>query len=456
MKTSAIIVGLGKTGYSCARFLAQKGVDFRVVDTREKPPCLQALKDELPEVKVSLGPLNGDLLSQARVLYVSPGIAKDEPAIAQAVAGGTQLSSDIDLFCQATKAPVVAITGSNAKSTVTSLVGLMAQKSGKKTGVGGNLGTPVLELLAQGDHELYVIELSSFQLEITSHLEAEVATVLNISPDHLDRYIDLEEYRQAKHRIFHNCHQIVVNVDDPQMPAGWPSNKANQAKTWRFGMVPSDHNTFGVMETDKGLCLAFDGQPLMAANDMKIKGNHNVCNALAALAIGTAIDLPMATMLAALSEFPGLKHRGQWLARIEGVDYYNDSKGTNVGATVAALRGLGGAIDGKIVLIAGGQGKGSSFDDLGEPVRQLCRGLVLIGEEADAIARVVQQNDLKLPLVNADSMEQAVQQARKLARPGDLVLLSPACASFDMFNNFEHRGDVFIETVQTLAAEASS
>ena len=449
-QTSTVVIGLGKTGHSCARYLAQTGVDFSVVDTREQPPYLQVLKDESPNVEVTLGPLNGEHLSRAKVLYVSPGIAKDEPAIVQAVAAGAQLSGDIDLFCQAVSAPIVAITGSNAKSTVTSLVGLMAEKAGKKVAVGGNLGTPVLALLEQGQSELYVIELSSFQLEITRDLEAEVATVLNISADHLDRYADLEDYRQAKYRIFNNCRQIVVNADDPQVPNNWTTKAASQEHTWRFGLVPSTSNTFGVIKQGEELFLAFDGRSLMAASEMKIKGIHNVSNALAALALGHAVGVPMSSMLAALREFPGLRHRGQWLANIRGVDYYNDSKGTNVGATVAAMRGLAGAITGKIVLIAGGQGKGSCFDDLGEPFKTSCRGLVLLGEDADQIAAVAKKAAPGLPQVRVDSMPEAVRQAQTFAQHGDLVLLSPACASFDMFNNFEHRGEVFIEAVKML------
>ena len=451
--TSTVVIGLGKTGYSCARYLAQQGIDFSVVDTREQPPYLQVLKEELPEIKIGLGPLDGDMLSQAEVLYVSPGIAKDEPAIAKALSAGSQLSGDIDLFCQAVNAPIVAITGSNAKSTVTSLVGLMAEMADKKVAVGGNIGTPVLELLEQDGYELYVLELSSFQLEITHHLEAEVATVLNISPDHMDRYNDLEDYRQAKHRIFNNCHQIVVNAEDPQLPARLEDS--SESNVWRYGLVESDSKTFGVINHEGVTYLAFDGQKLLSASEMKVKGSHNVSNALAALAIGYAVDLPVEPMLEALKKFTGLKHRCQWLESIDGVDYYNDSKGTNVGASVAALHGLGDSISGRIVLIAGGRGKGADFSDLKEPINTYCRGLVLIGESADAIAKVANLSGSDQRQVQAGSMYEALQHAHTIAQSGDIVLLSPACSSFDMFDNFEARGDVFIDEVMALAARSS-
>ncbi|MEH6358214.1 MAG: UDP-N-acetylmuramoyl-L-alanine--D-glutamate ligase [Pseudomonadales bacterium] len=439
-----IVVGLGKTGFSCVRYLAAQGADFMVVDTRQQPPYLAQLKQQFPDVTVQLGELDAAVLSDAERLIMSPGLALDQPAIQQAVASGTHIGSDIDLFCEAVNAPIVAITGSNAKSTVTTLVGLMAEKAGKSVGVGGNLGTPVLELLADGEQDLYVLELSSFQLELTELLTAEVATILNISPDHMDRYADFEAYQDAKRRVFNGCRQIIVNQDEDLLPA-----PEGNAKLWHYSITDKAQsaNDLGLAEYDDQSWLMQGEQRLMPVDDVKIKGLHNSSNALAALALGLAVDLPMDAMLQTLREFSGLAHRCQWITQKDGVDFYNDSKGTNVGATVAALNGLGPLHQKGIVLIAGGDGKGADFDDLHQPVWDFCSHLVLLGKDAQRLQDALSE---EVPVSRVSSMEEAVQVAAQQAKADDAVLLSPACASLDMFANFEARGDAFVNAAEAL------
>ncbi|WP_210396740.1 UDP-N-acetylmuramoyl-L-alanine--D-glutamate ligase [Motiliproteus sediminis] len=438
-----LIVGLGKTGMSCARYLAASGARFGAVDTRIAPPNLAEFQRLYPEVPVECGPLNADTLKSASRLVVSPGVALAEPAIQAAAAAGVELLGDIDLFCLAVKAPIVAITGSNAKSTVTSLVGAMAARAGVDAGVGGNLGTPVLDMLEQGEQALYVLELSSFQLETTEKLRAEVATVLNVSPDHMDRYADLSAYHRAKQRIYRGCRQAVFNRDDtltqPLLPDTVPQTS--------FGLGQPDLGAFGVREHEGASWLVRGLEPLMPLAAMKMRGQHNVANALAALALGQAVKLPMDAMLATLREFAGLRHRCQWVRALDGVDYVNDSKGTNVGATLAAINGLGPDCAGKLILIAGGDGKGAAFDDLKQPMAQYGRAAVLIGTDAPRIDAAL---DGACQVVQSESLAAAVGTARALAQPGDLVLLSPACASFDMFKGFEDRGDQFVAAVEGL------
>jgi UDP-N-acetylmuramoylalanine--D-glutamate ligase len=374
---------------------------------------------------------------------VSPGLALATPALQAAAARGVKLSGDIDLFARNAKAPIVAISGSNAKSTVTTLVGEMAAAAGKRVAVGGNLGTPALDLLSD-DVELYVMELSSFQLETTHDLGAEVATVLNVSEDHMDRYSGLPAYHLAKHRIFRGAKQVVVNRQDalsrPLMGEGLPC--------WTFGLGKPDFKAFGIREENGEKYLAFEFQNLMPVRELKIRGAHNQSNALAALALGHAVGLPFDAMLASLRTFGGLEHRCQWVRDLNGVSYYNDSKATNVGAALAAIEGLGADIDGKLLLIAGGDGKGADFKDLKGPVAAHCRAVVLMGRDADLIAAALGD---AVPQVRASSLDDAIAQCKALAQPGDAVLLSPACASFDMFKNYEERGQLFARAVEALA-----
>lgn len=439
-----IIVGLGVTGLSVARYLAGRGLPFAVCDTRANPPGLDQLQRFAPMADLYLGELDADLLCSAGELIVNPGIALSTPAIQAALQAGVSVVGDIELFAREASAPVVAITGSNAKSTVTTLVGAMAEQAGKRVAVGGNIGTPALDLLDQ-QPELYVLELSSFQLETTQALNAEVATVLNISEDHMDRYADLAAYHLAKHRIFRGARQVVVNRDDAlSRPL-----VADQLPCWSFGLSRPDFKGFGLIEQDGERWLAFEFKALLPVSELKIRGAHNQANALAALALGHAVGLPMPAMLQALREFAGLPHRCQWLGQHAGVDYYDDSKATNVGAALAAIEGLGGDLQGKQVLIAGGDGKGADFSALVAPVTRHCRAVVLLGRDAPLLQQVLGAH---VPVQRVDTLEQAVTAAAALARPGDAVLLSPACASLDMFRNFEERGRLFAAAVGRLPA----
>jgi UDP-N-acetylmuramoylalanine--D-glutamate ligase len=437
-----VIIGLGVTGLSCARFFAKHGVPFTVIDNRENPPGLDAFRREFADVPLQLGEFSAELLNAADELIVSPGVALDEPAIAAAIRNGVSVCGDIDLFVREARAPIIAITGSNGKSTVTTLVGAMAQTAQRNVGVGGNLGTAALDLLGPA-RDLYVLELSSFQLERAQPLYAEVATVLNVSPDHMDRYPSLLAYYQAKHRVFRGCKQIVINRADtlsrPLVPAA--------VAQWTFGLDAPDFNGFGVRDYNGERYLAFERELLLPVRELRIAGAHNIANALAALALGHAVGLPMAAMLQTLRDFSGLAHRCQWIAEKNNVAFYDDSKGTNVGATVAAIEGLCASSNGKVVLIAGGVGKGAEFDALKPALEKYGRAAVLIGEAAPAIAAVLQN---ALPLAFAHDMQTAVAQAAQLAQTGDSVLLSPACASFDMFDNYAHRGDVFIAAVKNI------
>ncbi|MFB4369787.1 MULTISPECIES: UDP-N-acetylmuramoyl-L-alanine--D-glutamate ligase [unclassified Pseudomonas] len=437
-----IVVGLGKSGMSLVRYLARQGVRFAVVDTRANPPELSTLREQFPQVEVRCGELDVEFLSRASELLISPGLAVATPALQEAAKRGVKLSGDIDLFARAAKAPIVAITGSNAKSTVTTLVGEMAAAAGRMVAVGGNLGTPALDLLGD-DVELYVIELSSFQLETTELLNAEVATCLNVSEDHMDRYADLPAYHLAKHRIFRGARQVVVNRDDP---LSWPMI-ADQVPCCSFGLGKPDFKRFGLLEENGEKYLAYQFDALLPVRELKVRGAHNQSNALAALALGHAVGLPMAAMLETLKQFTGLAHRCQWVGERAGVSYYDDSKATNVGAALAAIEGLGADIAGKLVLIAGGDGKGADFSSLRKPVTAHCRAVVLLGRDADKLAAVLEG---AVDIICVDSLQAAVEQAAAIAQSGDAVLLSPACASLDMFKNFEERGRLFAQAVEEL------
>ncbi|KRW70679.1 UDP-N-acetylmuramoylalanine--D-glutamate ligase [Pseudomonas sp. TTU2014-105ASC] len=437
-----IVVGLGKSGMSLVRHLARRGLPFAVADTRVNPPELATLSAEYPDVQVRCGELDVEFLCTASELLVSPGLAVSTPALQEAKARGVKLSGDIELFAREARAPIIAITGSNAKSTVTTLVGEMAKAAGCKVAVGGNLGTPALDLL-DDEVELYVLELSSFQLETTEQLNAEVVTCLNISEDHMDRYSGLPAYHQAKHRIFRGARQVVVNRDDRlSRPL-----VADDLPTWTFGLGKPDFKGFGLFEDKGEKYLAFQFETLMPVRELKMRGAHNQSNALAALALGNAVGLPFEPMLETLRQFAGLPHRCQWVGQRNGVDYYDDSKATNVGAALAAIEGLGADIDGKLVLIAGGDGKGADFSALRLPIARYCRAAVLLGRDAQRLADALAD---ATALVHVTTLDEAVQRAAECANEGDAVLFSPACASLDMFKNFEERGQLFAAAVEAL------
>ena len=442
----SLIIGLGKTGLACAQYLALKGERFQVADSRQQPPFLDQLISEQPDTPIHLGEFAHDLCLSASQIILSPGVSMQEPALVAAAKAGIPIRSDIDIFAQAARSagvPIVAITGSNAKSTVTSLVGQMAKTAGLNVAVGGNLGEPSVSLLAD-DVDLYVMELSSFQLESTTGLGAAVACVLNISPDHMDRYDNLMAYHQAKHRVFQACQAAVINGDDALTNPLVPDTVTQT----RFSLGDPDVGQFGVRKEAGAEWMVQGLRPLMAVEKMAMCGRHNVANALAALALGQAVGLPMHAMVKALTVFTGLSHRCEWVADIDGVAYINDSKGTNIGASVAALEGLGPDLDGKIILIAGGLGKGADFSGLVAPLTRYGRQVVLIGKDAQYIEEALAG---KVAHSHAKNMQAAVSMAYELAVKGDLVLLSPACASFDAYANFEARGDHFTSLVRALA-----
>jgi UDP-N-acetylmuramoylalanine--D-glutamate ligase len=434
----SVVVGLGKTGASCLRYLAKRGVAVSATDTRQAPPGLAELGTLAGTLDIRLGGFDLSLLDGASQLLMSPGVSLEEPIARQARARGIEVLGDVELFARAVRAPVIGITGTNGKSTVTSLVARMASAAGRRVLAGGNLGEPALDLLEQPIPDLYVLELSSFQLETTFSLELLAAAVLNVTADHMDRYPTLADYARAKARIFSKAATLVLNADDPWV-AGM---RRDGARTVTFSVQRADAD-FSLLRDGAKILLARRGAALLDAERMKITGLHNAANALAALALGEAAGLPMPAMLEALQSFPGLPHRSEWIADLKGVRYIDDSKGTNVGATMAAVAGM----QRPVVLIAGGLAKGQDFTPLAESFRGKVRHCVLIGNDGPAIARVL---DGVCATERAASMADAVQAAQRAARAGDAVLLSPACASLDMFRDYAQRGDVFAAAVRAL------
>ncbi|MFJ1521034.1 UDP-N-acetylmuramoyl-L-alanine--D-glutamate ligase [Acinetobacter sp. ABJ_C1_1] len=438
-----VVAGLGISGVSAVNFLHEQGYQVAVTDSRPTPPG----HDQIPaDVKTSFGQLDQELLLQAEEIILSPGLAPQLPEIQAAIAQGISVVGDIQLLRRATDVPIVAITGSNAKSTVTTLMGLMAKDAGKKVAVGGNLGRPALDLL-KDQPELLVLELSSFQLETTSHLNAEVAVVLNMSEDHLDRHGNMLGYHQAKHRIFQGVKKVVFNRDDALSRPLVPDTTPMQS----FGLNAPDLNQYGVLrDADGTLWLARGLQRLIKSSDLYIQGMHNVANALACLALGEAIGLPMDSMLETLKHFKGLEHRCEYVKTVHDVRYYNDSKGTNVGATLAAIDGLGAAIEvkkGKVALILGGQGKGQDFAPLRSSIEKYAKVVVLIGEDAPVIEQAIQG---ATKILHAATLKEAVELCQRETQAEDVVLLSPACASFDMFKSYNDRGQQFVACVNSL------
>lgn len=438
-----VVAGLGISGVSAVNFLHERGYQVAVTDSRTHPPG----HDQIPAgIQTSFGQLDTELLLQAEEIILSPGLAPQLPEIQQAIAKGIPVVGDIQLLRRATEVPIVAITGSNAKSTVTTLIGLMAKEAGKKVAVGGNLGRPALDLL-KDQPELIILELSSFQLETTSLLNAEVAVVLNMSEDHLDRHGDMLGYHAAKHRIFQGVKKVVFNRDDalsrPLVPDAVPVQS--------FGLNAPDMNQYGVLrDTDGTLWLARGRERLLNSTEMYIQGTHNIANALACLALGEAIGLPLNSMLETLKSFKGLAHRCEYVDTVNNVRYYNDSKGTNIGATLAAIEGLGAAIaprKGKVVVILGGQGKGQDFKALRAAVQQYVKTVVLIGEDA---LKIEQSIEGSTEILKAATLQEAVQLCHAKADAEDVVLLSPACASFDMFKGYDDRGHQFVACVKAL------
>jgi UDP-N-acetylmuramoylalanine--D-glutamate ligase len=437
-----LVVGLGKTGLSVARFLARRGVPVAVVDSREHPPGLASLRAELPaDVALFLGGFKAEAFERAEQVIISPGVSVTEPAIAAAVARGVPVIGDVELFAQLATAPVVAITGSNGKSTVTTLLTAMAQAAGREVRMGGNIGIPALDLIRECEPDLYVLELSSFQLETTYSLRPAAAAVLNISADHLDRYADLDAYCSAKQSVYRNAAIQVVNVDEPLVARLAYADRPQI----RYTMRKPGTGEYGLCDYRRGSWLARGEEPIMPVSGIRMDGRHNVMNALAALALGEAAGLPRDAMIEAINEFRGLPHRMQLVASVAGIRWYNDSKGTNVGATLAAID----SAQGPVVLIAGGDAKGADLTPLASAMRRKGRGAIVIGRDAPRLQQILQP---VVPLRRADDMQQAVRLAARMAHSGDSVLLSPACASTDMYRDYQERGELFIKAVRGLMA----
>lgn len=436
-----LIVGLGRTGLSVARYLHAQGIPFAVTDSRAAPPELSALQSFASNVQISVGGFDATLLNDVSEVVASPGIAVREPILVEAARRGLPVIGDIELFAQATQVPVVAITGTNGKSTVTTLVALMAQAAGLRAFAGGNLGRPALDLLQESPADLFVLELSSFQLETTHSLNTRTATVLNVTSDHMDRYDSMLDYAQAKARVFDRCAVAVVNRDDA-LVAAMPRNAQ---RVLSFSVQDHVKADFHSVRDGAEIWLCKQGVRLIALSQLKLTGLHNAANALAALALCAALDLKLDACIQALREFPGLPHRAQWVADINGVRFIEDSKGTNVGATLAAVSGM----QGPLIVIAGGQGKGQDFAPLADAFRGKVKHVVLLGQDAPQIDAVLQGVCSTERVID---MPHAVQAAARAAQPGDTVLLSPACASLDMFRDYAQRGEVFAQAVKELAA----
>lgn len=435
-----LVVGLGVTGLSVVRYLYAQEKNIVVVDSRNKPPGLETLSKEFPDVNVYMGAFDEAVFMGASQIVVSPGVALNEPVIQHAIAQGVDVVGDIELFAQQVSAPVIAVTGSNGKSTVISLLGEMARIAGVNAVVGGNIGIPALELI-NSNADLYILELSSFQLESLYSLKPVASTVLNVSPDHMDRYESFESYTETKSRIYRECKVAVINRDDKRVA----SMEEGHSSVSGFTLGEPVQGDFGLRKLSGERWLCKGDRQLICEKSLKISGTHNLVNALAALALGEAADIPMSDMLSALGKFSGLKHRTQWIAEKHHVTWVNDSKGTNVGATLAAITGI--AFKNKLILIAGGIAKDADFSSLKSAVCESVRTVVLIGKDAPQIEQVLQGC---VPVFYAKDMQDAVDIAANLSHPDDTVLLSPACASFDMFDSYEHRGDVFVKAVKGL------
>ncbi|MCB1759329.1 MAG: UDP-N-acetylmuramoyl-L-alanine--D-glutamate ligase [Gammaproteobacteria bacterium] len=441
-RRKTLIVGLGATGLSCARYLSSRGVPLAVTDSRDHPPGLDRLLEDLPDTALFLGGFSAAAFAAAERLIVSPGVALAEPMIQAAIAAGVPVLGDVELFCQVAAAPYVAITGSNGKSTVTTLLGEMAAAQGINVAVGGNIGRPVLDLL-DAQAELYVLELSSFQLETTESLQPVAATVLNLSPDHLDRYPGLAGYAQAKGKVYRAAQARVFNRDDAAVMAMCGQG----GKEKFFGVGEPEEGQYGLRRGAGEFYLARGEALLLPVSQLLIPGRHNQSNALAALALGEALELSLEGMLETLRRFRGLPHRTQFVRELRGVRWYNDSKGTNTGATIAALDGLAESAARNTLLLAGGEGKGADFSELAPAVARNVRCAILFGRDAGLIEQALAPHTRVL---RAADLAQAVALADAEAESGERVLLSPACASFDMFRNYAHRGEMFMDLVMGL------
>ncbi|TNC87448.1 MAG: UDP-N-acetylmuramoyl-L-alanine--D-glutamate ligase [Thalassolituus sp.] len=445
-----LIIGLGLTGLSCARFCQSKGLTFSLCDTRSELAGIDAIKEEFPGISISLGLLTAEFLSEFDELLVSPGISVNTPVFQAAKERGVVISGDVQLFSEYRTKPLIAISGSNGKSTVTTLVASLLNEAGVRATACGNIGLPVLDLLSEeDDSQVYVAELSSFQLETTRNLNADVAGILNISPDHMDRYAGMADYERAKQRIFQGAKHVVINGnDDHTIPVLSGANKSSH-----FSLDTPAAADFGLIRESGRVMLCKGSDPLIDASALKIRGMHNVANALAALAFVDAldvegIDIDLSDCLPALTSFTGLDHRCQHVATAAGVDYINDSKGTNEGSTVAAIEGLAPLTQGSLWLIAGGESKGQTFTELAAACTNRVAGAYVFGADKAILAAALSGHT---KVLQYNTLSEALNDAALAANADDVVLFSPACASFDQFKNYVQRGEYFVQCVEGLS-----
>ena len=476
-----LVFGLGQTGLSCVRFLVREGYDVAVFDTRPNPPLVETINNEFPHVEVTLQNVTESMFDNVDQIILSPGLSLESDELKIANERKIEIVGDIELFAlslndpeKSSNAPVIAITGSNGKTTTTTLISEIFKAAGLNVETGGNIGTPVLELLNKPTPDYYILELSSFQLETTRHLRPAVAVVLNISADHMDRYADLNDYANTKFSVFENAARKVINLDDQWLSAKLDEKSKGkkeytEASAIDNSIASSVENSAGSTdkfvgftenkprESDYGLLKSDEDSTVWIAKGaekycdsaaLKLQGRHQLMNAIAAVAVADACHIDKTVICKVLSEFDGLEHRTQFVESIDGVNYINDSKGTNVGATLAAIKGF----DTSIILLAGGDGKGADFSELAEVVKNKVRYAILFGRDAGLIEKAISN---ATSVIRAVSLEAAVVQAHELARSGETVLLSPACASFDMFDNYQHRGDVFMQAVRGLKNNVS-
>lgn len=442
LKGKHVVIGLGKTGLSCVRFLKRLGCDVVVIDTRAEPPGKKVLHEHHSDVALLTGDLDQYDLTAVQELVVSPGVSLKTPAIAKAIKAGVSYAGDVELFARSVDAPVIAVTGSNGKSTVVTLIGKALEAVGYNACVAGNIGLPVLDALSAAQQvDVWILELSSFQLETTHSLRAKIAVNLNVTEDHMDRYESLDDYAMAKQRIFEGCDTAVYWLDDHRTK---PVHSARGLLP--FGGNKAAHGRFYVNTNSQPNTVMDGNKVLLSSDQLLIKGSHNLLNVAACMTVVSEFyGQKYNACLEAIKVFPGLPHRCQWVAKLNGADWFNDSKGTNIGSTVAAIIGLDGSVDGDLIWIAGGEGKGADFTTLNEVLAARVKRAFLYGRDASIIAAAIGQS---VAVSQVDSLQYAVEQAKQIVQSGDVVLFSPACASFDQFNNYEERGQQFMQLVK--------
>ncbi len=437
-----VVIGLGITGLSCIDYLVSQGESVIAMDAAHQPARYQAFKEKHPDLPCVVGHLDPDILKKAHEIILSPGVSPIQAPLLACQQQGIPLISDIDLLARATQKPIYAITGSNGKTSVTTLLGEMAKAAGRSVAVAGNIGIPVLQSLNNDDQlDAYILELSSFQLDITHDLLPRCSVILKLSPDHLDRYANLDAYRQAKQRIYRRCQHPIVNQDEPEL---W-QNLPLAGKPLTFSIKQTAD--YGLQYSNNQRCLSINGKAVLATSEMRLQGPHHWQNALVALAMGNVMQLPLSIMLDVLRDFSGLPHRCQWVREHRGVNWYNDSKGTNIGATETAINSVAESTRGRLILLAGGQGKDADFTQLRTCLKRHVSEVLLFGQDADLMSRAWHHVTTVTVLPSLDS---AVELANQRASAGDVVLLSPACASFDEFKGFEDRGQQFMNQVNAL------